>query len=33
MLELQDGIKISSQAKVQDEINIHNQQKKVISAS
>jgi hypothetical protein len=33
MLELQDGIKMNSQAKVQDEINLHNQGKKVVIKS
>jgi hypothetical protein len=33
MLELQDEIKASSQAKVQDEINLHNEQKRAINAS
>jgi hypothetical protein len=33
VLELQDGIKLNSQVKVQDEVNLHNQEKKAISAS
>jgi hypothetical protein len=33
MLELRDGIKTNSQAKVQDEVNLHNQEKKAVSAS
>jgi hypothetical protein len=33
MLEFLDGIKMNSQAKVQDEINLFNQGKKMISAS
>jgi hypothetical protein len=33
MLELWDGTKIDSQTKVQDEINLQNQEKKAINAS
>jgi hypothetical protein len=33
MLKLQDGIRMNSQAKVQNEINLHNQGKKAINAS
>jgi hypothetical protein len=33
MLEIQDGIRMNSQARVQDEINLHNQKKRVVSAS
>jgi hypothetical protein len=33
MLELQDGTRMSSQARVQNEINLHNQGKEVVIAS
>jgi hypothetical protein len=33
VLELQDGIKTNSQTIVQDEINLHNPKKRVVSAS
>jgi hypothetical protein len=33
MLELRDGTKMNSQAKVQDEINLQNQEKKAVNAS
>ncbi len=33
VLELRDGTKTNSQAKVQDEIDLHNQEKKVVNAS
>jgi hypothetical protein len=33
MLELQDGTKTNSQARVQNEMNLHNQGKRVVSAS
>ncbi len=33
MLELRDGIKTNSQVRVQDDINLHNQEKKAVSAS
>ncbi len=33
VLELQDGIKTNSQTRVQDEINLQNKKKKVVSAS
>ncbi len=33
VLELRDGTKTNSQAKVQDEVNLHNQEKMVVSAS
>ncbi len=33
MLELRDGIKMNSQVKVQDEVNLHNQEKGVVNVS
>jgi hypothetical protein len=33
MLKLQDGIKVNSQARVQNEINLHNQGEKVVNVS
>jgi hypothetical protein len=33
MLELQDGTKLNSQMRVKDEINLHNQENRVVSAS
>jgi hypothetical protein len=33
VLELQDGIKMNSQAKVQNEINLHNQGKRAVNVS
>jgi len=33
MLELQDGTRMNSQAKVQNEVNLHNQEKRAISAN
>jgi hypothetical protein len=33
MLELQDGTKTNSQEKIQNDINLHNQEKKAISAN
>jgi hypothetical protein len=33
VLELRNGIKMKSQAIVQDEVNLHNQKKRVVSAS
>jgi hypothetical protein len=33
MPELRNGIKTNSQARVQDEINLHNQKKKAVNAS
>ncbi len=33
MLEFWDGTRMNSQARIQDEINLHNQEKKVVSAS
>jgi len=33
MLELWDGTKTNSQGKVQEEINLHNQEKKAITAN
>jgi hypothetical protein len=33
MLELWDGIRLNSQARVQDEVNLHNLEKKTIRAS
>jgi hypothetical protein len=33
MLELWDGTKTNSQAKVQDEINLHNQEKRAVNVS
>ncbi len=33
MLEFQDETKMNSQVKVQDDINLHNQEKRAISAS
>jgi hypothetical protein len=33
MLELQDGTRMNSQGKVQNGVNLHNQGKKVVSAS
>jgi len=33
MLELWDGTRMKSQARVQDEVNLHNKKKKVVSAS
>jgi len=33
MLELQNGTRMNSQVGVQDEINLHNQEKKVVNAS
>jgi hypothetical protein len=33
MLELWDGTKMNSQVNVQDDINLHNQKKKVVSAN
>ncbi len=33
MLELWDGTRMNSQARVQDDINLYNQEKKVVSAS
>jgi hypothetical protein len=32
-MELWNGIKMNSQTKVQNEVNLHNQEKKVINAS
>jgi hypothetical protein len=33
VLELRDGIKMNSQVKTQDEINLHNQEKRAVSAN
>jgi hypothetical protein len=33
MLELWDGTKMNSQVKIQNEINLHNQEKKAVNAS
>jgi hypothetical protein len=33
MLELWDGTRTNSQARIQDEINLHNQEKKAVNAS
>jgi hypothetical protein len=33
VLEFWDGTKTNSQVKIQDEINLHNQEKKAVSAS
>ncbi len=33
VLELQDGTRTNSQARVQNDINLHNQEKRVVSAS
>jgi hypothetical protein len=33
VLEFWDGTRMNSQARIQDEINLHNQEKKVVSAS
>ncbi len=33
MLGLRDGTKMNSQVRVQDEINLHNQEKKAVSAN
>ncbi len=33
MLEFQDGTRMNSQTKVQDEVNLHNQEKKEVNAS
>jgi hypothetical protein len=33
MLELQDGIKTKSQARIQDEVNLHNQKRRSINVN
>ncbi len=33
VLELQDGTKMNSQARVQNDINLHNQEKRMVNAS